>query len=48
VRPADGDFVADLLGPSLVVGVGLAATFVSRTVSAVEGIPENKSASPAD
>ena len=41
--PADADFVADLLGPSLVVGVGLAATFVSLTVSAVEGISESQS-----
>jgi hypothetical protein len=41
--PADADFVADLLGPSLVVGVGLAATFVSLTVSAVEGIAESES-----
>jgi EmrB/QacA subfamily drug resistance transporter len=41
--PADADFVADLLGPSLVVGVGLAATFVSLTVSAVEGITDAES-----
>jgi EmrB/QacA subfamily drug resistance transporter len=41
--PADAGFVADLLGPSLVVGVGLAATFVSLTVSAVDGIAENES-----
>jgi EmrB/QacA subfamily drug resistance transporter len=41
--PADADFVADLLGPSLVVAVGLAATFVSLTVSAVDGIAENES-----
>jgi EmrB/QacA subfamily drug resistance transporter len=41
--PADADFVTDLLGPSLVVAIGLAATFVSLTVSAVEGIAENES-----
>jgi EmrB/QacA subfamily drug resistance transporter len=41
--PADADFVADLLGPSLVVALGLAATFVALTVSAVEGITENES-----
>jgi MFS family permease len=41
--PADADFVADLLGPSLVVAVGLAATFVALTVSAVEGITEAES-----
>jgi Major Facilitator Superfamily len=41
--PADADFVADLLGPSLVVAVGLAATFVSLTVSAVDGITDAES-----
>jgi hypothetical protein len=41
--PADADFLADLLGPSLVVAVGLAATFVSLTVSAVDGIAESES-----
>jgi len=41
--PADADFVADLLGPSLVVAVGLAATFVSLTVSVVDGIADNES-----
>jgi EmrB/QacA subfamily drug resistance transporter len=41
--PADAGFVADLLGPSLVVAVGLAATFVALTVSAVEGITEAES-----
>ena len=29
--PADGEFVADLLGPSLLIGLGLAATFVALT-----------------
>jgi predicted MFS family arabinose efflux permease len=41
--PADADFVANLLGPSLVVAVGLAATFVAPTVSAVEGINDAES-----
>jgi EmrB/QacA subfamily drug resistance transporter len=41
--PADAGFVADLLGPSLVVGIGLAATFVSLTVSAVDGIADAES-----
>jgi EmrB/QacA subfamily drug resistance transporter len=36
--PADGSFVADLLGPSLLVGLGLAATFIALTVTAVEGV----------
>ena len=30
--PADAEFVADLLGPSIVAGVGLAATFVVAAV----------------
>jgi EmrB/QacA subfamily drug resistance transporter len=41
--PTDADFVAHLLGPSLVVAVGLAATFVSLTVSAVDGISDGES-----
>ena len=41
--PADADFVRDLLGPSLLVAVGLAATFVSLTVSAVEAISDAES-----
>jgi EmrB/QacA subfamily drug resistance transporter len=41
--PADADFVSDLLGPSLVVAVGLAATFVALTVSAVDGITDAES-----
>ena len=41
--PADADFVRDLLGPSLLVAVGLAATFVSLTVSAVEEISDAES-----
>ncbi|MDO3702700.1 DHA2 family efflux MFS transporter permease subunit [Micromonospora sp. C28SCA-DRY-2] len=41
--PADAGFVTDLLGPSLVVGVGLAATFVALTVSSVEGITDAES-----
>jgi EmrB/QacA subfamily drug resistance transporter len=36
--PADGSYVADLLGPSLLVGLGLAATFVPLTVTAIEGV----------
>jgi sugar phosphate permease len=35
--------VSDLLGPSLVVAVGLAATFVALTVSAVDGITDAES-----
>ena len=36
--PAEGEFVADLLAPSLLVGLGLAATFVALTVASVEGV----------
>jgi EmrB/QacA subfamily drug resistance transporter len=41
--PADAGFLADILGPSLVVAVGLAATFVALTVSAVDGIADAES-----
>jgi EmrB/QacA subfamily drug resistance transporter len=41
--PADADFVVDLLGPSLVVAVGLAATFVALTVASVDGITDSES-----
>lgn len=36
---ADGTFVADLLGPSLVAGLGLGASFVLFTGAAVAGVP---------
>jgi EmrB/QacA subfamily drug resistance transporter len=36
--PADGSFLADILGPSLLVGLGLAATFVSLTIASVSGV----------
>ncbi len=35
--PSDAGFVADLLGPSLVIGVGLAGAFLSGTQLAVSG-----------
>ncbi len=35
---ADGTFVVDILGPSLLVGVGLAATFVALTIGSVTGV----------
>ena len=35
---ADGTFLADILGPSLLVGLGLAATFVSLTIESVSGV----------
>jgi len=46
--PADADFVADLLGPSLVVAVGLAATFVALTSAPSTASPTPSPASPAD
>ena len=36
--PADGSFVADLLGPSLLVAFGMAATFIALTVTSVDGV----------
>jgi EmrB/QacA subfamily drug resistance transporter len=36
--PADGSFAADVLGPSLLVGLGLAATFIALTVTSVAGV----------
>jgi EmrB/QacA subfamily drug resistance transporter len=36
--PADGAFVADLLGPSLLVGIGLGLAFVPVTIAAVSGV----------
>jgi sugar phosphate permease len=36
--PAAGAFVADLLGPSLLVGLALADPFIALTVTAVEGV----------
>jgi hypothetical protein len=40
--PADGSFVANLLGPSLLVGLGLPASFIALTVSSVEGVAEHQ------
>jgi EmrB/QacA subfamily drug resistance transporter len=42
LMPADGSFVADLLGPSLLVGLGLAASFIALTVTSVEGVDEHQ------
>lgn len=36
---ADGSFVVDVLGPSIVVGLGLSIAFVQLTGLAVEGVP---------
>ncbi|MFJ4369192.1 MFS transporter [Streptomyces chartreusis] len=36
---ADGSYVVDILGPSIVVGLGLSIAFVQLTGLAVEGVP---------
>jgi MFS family permease len=40
--PVDGAFVTDILGPSLLVGLGLALTFVALTISSVAGVDEHR------
>jgi len=36
---ADGSYLADILGPSILVGLGLSIAFVQLTAFAVEGLP---------
>jgi EmrB/QacA subfamily drug resistance transporter len=36
---ADGSYLADILGPSILVGLGLGTAFVQLTAFAVEGVP---------
>ncbi|MGW2996558.1 MFS transporter [Streptomyces sp. NPDC001193] len=36
---ADGSYLADILGPSILVGLGLSIAFVQLTALAVEGVP---------
>ncbi|MEV6397697.1 MFS transporter [Streptomyces sp. NPDC051907] len=36
---ADGSYVADVLGPSILVGLGLSIAFVQLTALAVDGVP---------
>jgi EmrB/QacA subfamily drug resistance transporter len=38
--PVHGTFLADILGPSLLVGVGLALAFVALTIGSVTGVEE--------
>ena len=38
----DGSFLADILGPSLLVGTGLGFAFVPVTIAAVSGIPDHE------
>ena len=42
LMPADGSFVSDLLGPSLLVGLGLAASFIALTVTSIDGVDEQQ------
>lgn len=41
--PADGTFLADLLGPSLLVGAGLGVAFVQLTALSSAGVPADDS-----
>jgi EmrB/QacA subfamily drug resistance transporter len=40
--PVDGAFLADVLGPSLLVGLGLALTFVALTIGSVAGVDDRR------
>jgi hypothetical protein len=40
--PVDGSFLADVLGPSLLVGLGLALSFVALTIGSVSGVDEGR------
>jgi EmrB/QacA subfamily drug resistance transporter len=40
--PVDGTFLADVLGPSLLVGLGLALTFVALTIGSVSGVDDRR------
>jgi MFS family permease len=41
VMPADASFLGDILGPSLLVGVGLALAFVALTIASVAGVRDS-------
>ncbi|KOV56981.1 hypothetical protein [Streptomyces sp. MMG1121] len=36
---ADGNYLADILGPSVLAGLGLSVAFVQLTALAVDGVP---------
>jgi len=38
----DGTFLTDVLGPSLLVGAGLALSFVAVTIASVSGVPDDR------
>jgi MFS family permease len=40
--PSDASFIADLLGPSIVIGIGLGGAFVSGTELAVHGVTDRE------
>jgi EmrB/QacA subfamily drug resistance transporter len=40
--PADGSYLADILGPSLFAGVGLGLAFVPVTIAAVSGVADRE------
>lgn len=44
---ADGGYVTDVLGPSILVGLGLSIAFVQLTSLAVEGVPPQDAGWPA-
>ena len=40
--PVRGAFVDDLLGPSLLIAIGLGLTYVPMTIASVSGVPKNQ------
>jgi EmrB/QacA subfamily drug resistance transporter len=40
--PADGSLLADILGPSLLIGIGLGLAFVPITIAAVSGVAKDE------
>lgn len=42
LAPSDASFAAHLLGPSIMIGIGLGGAFVAGTELAVHGVPENE------
>jgi MFS family permease len=40
--PVHGSYLADLLGPDLVIGVGLGLAFVAITIASTAGVPDDR------
>jgi hypothetical protein len=40
--PVHGSYLADLLGPDLIIGVGLGLAFVSITIASTAGVPDDR------